>query len=39
MGGIGPFELLVIAVIVALPALAVGVVIRGVANARRPPRE
>ena len=38
MGGIGPFELLVIAVIVALPALA-GVVIRGVANARRPPRE
>lgn len=39
MGGIGPFELLLIALIVTLPVLAAGGVIWAVANARRPPRE
>ena len=39
MGGIGPFELLVIALIVTLPVLVAGGLIWAVANARRPPRE
>lgn len=39
MGGIGPMEMLIIAVIVGLPVLAVGLVIWAVAGGWRRPRE